>query len=269
MKLGLHISDFTWEGGAPELRFKLGDIAKRADDGGVDRISVMDHVWQIGHIGPPEHEMLEAYTALGLLAAKTERVKLLTMVTAVVYREPGLLAKAMTTLDVLSGGRAILGIGAAWNAEESAGLGLLFPPIAERFERLEEAILICRQMWSGDEGRLRRQVLPAGPHPQLAAVAVPAAPADPDRRLGREEDAEAGGPLRRRVQHLRLRRPRGGPQARGAPRSTASTRAATTTRSRRPPRRASTSASTARTSTRRSSRCTRWPRPASASRTAR
>jgi F420-dependent oxidoreductase-like protein len=112
----------------------------------------MDHVWQIGHIGPPEHEMLEAYTTLGWLAAKTERVKLLTMVTAVVYREPGLLAKAVTTLDVLSGGRAILGIGAAWNADESAGLGLLFPPVSERFERLEEAILICKQMWSGDEG---------------------------------------------------------------------------------------------------------------------
>jgi len=152
MKLGLHISDFTWDGGAQELRFKLGDIAKRADDGGVDRISVMDHLWQIGHLGPPEHEMLEAYTALGWLAAKTERVKLLTMVTAVVYREPGLLAKAMTTLDVLSGGRAIFGIGAAWNADESAGLGLPFPPLAERFERLEEAILICKQMWSDDEG---------------------------------------------------------------------------------------------------------------------
>ena len=152
MKLGLHISDFTWDGGAPELRFKLGEIAQRAEEAGVDRISVMDHVWQIGHIGPPEHEMLEAYTALGWLAAKTERVKLLTVVTAVVYREPGLLAKAITTLDVLSGGRAILGIGAAWNAEESAGLGLFFPPLAERFERLEEAILIVKQMWSDDEG---------------------------------------------------------------------------------------------------------------------
>ena len=196
MKLGLHISDFTWDGGAPELRFRLGDIAQRAEDAGVDRISVMDHVWQIGHIGPPEHEMLEAYTALGWLAAKTERVKLLTMVTAVVYREPGLLAKAMTTLDVLSGGRAILGIGAAWNEDESAGLGLLFPPVAERFERLEEAILICKQMWSGDEGAVRRQALPPGPHAELAAGAVPAAPADPDRRRGREEDAQAGGPLR-------------------------------------------------------------------------
>jgi F420-dependent oxidoreductase-like protein len=152
MKLGLHISDFTWQGGAPELRVRLGEIARRAEDAGVDRISVMDHVWQIGTIGPPEHEMLEAYTALGWLAAKTERVKLLTMVTAVVYREPGLLAKAVTTLDVLSGGRAILGIGAAWNADESAGLGLPFPPLAERFERLEEAILICKQMWSDDEG---------------------------------------------------------------------------------------------------------------------
>ena len=151
MKLGLHISDFTWDGGAPELRVRLGQIAQRAEEAGVDRISVMDHVWQIGHIGPPEHEMLEAYTALGWLAAKTERVKLLAMVTAVVYREPGLLAKAVTTLDVLSGGRAILGIGAAWNGEESAGLGLLFPPLSERFERLEEAILICKQMWSGDE----------------------------------------------------------------------------------------------------------------------
>src|ERR1700760_750951 len=102
MKLGLHISDFTWDGGTPDLRFKLGEIARRADEGGVDRISVMDHVWQIGIIGPPEHEMLEAYTTLGWLAARTERFKLLTVVTAVVYREPGLLAKAVTTLDVLS-----------------------------------------------------------------------------------------------------------------------------------------------------------------------
>jgi F420-dependent oxidoreductase-like protein len=151
MKTGLHISDFTWEGGAEELRFRLADIAQRAELAGVDRISVMDHVWQIGPIGPPEHEMLEAYTALGWLAAKTERVKLLTMVTAVVYREPGLLAKAMTTLDVLSGGRSILGIGAAWNEDEARGLGLPFPPTAERFERLEEAILICKQMWSGSD----------------------------------------------------------------------------------------------------------------------
>jgi F420-dependent oxidoreductase-like protein len=151
MKVGLHISDFTWDGGAAQLRFKMADIAARAEQAGVDRISVMDHVWQIAHIGPPEHEMLEAYTALGWLAAKTERVKLLTVVTAVVYREPGLLAKAVSTLDVLSGGRAMLGIGAAWNEEESRGLGLPFPPLKERFERLEEALQIMDQMWSDSE----------------------------------------------------------------------------------------------------------------------
>ena len=111
----------------------------------------MDHVWQIGVVGPPEHEMLEAYTALGYLAACTSRIELLAWVTAVVYREPGLLAKCVTTLDVISGGRAWLGIGAAWNEDESHGLGLPFPPTAERFERLEEALQICLQMWSEDE----------------------------------------------------------------------------------------------------------------------
>jgi F420-dependent oxidoreductase-like protein len=152
MKVGLHIADFTWDGGPPALRSRLGEVARGADNAGVDRLSVMDHVWQIGNLGPPEHEMLEAYTALGFLAAVTERVKLLTVVTAVVYRDPGLLAKAVTTLDVLSGGRSILGIGAAWNEEEARGLGLFFPPRAERFERLEEALRICQQMWSDDDG---------------------------------------------------------------------------------------------------------------------
>ena len=152
MKIGLHIADFTWQGGPPALRSRLGEVARRADQAGVDRVSVMDHVWQIGHLGPPEHEMLEAYTTLGFLAASTERVRLLTVVTAVVYRDPGLLAKAVTTLDVLSEGRAMLGIGAAWNEEEARGLGLFFPPLAERYERLEEALRICRQMWSEDDG---------------------------------------------------------------------------------------------------------------------
>jgi F420-dependent oxidoreductase-like protein len=152
MKVGLHISDFTWDGGATALRGRLGEVAVRAEQAGVDRISVMDHVWQIGHIGPPEHEMLEAYTTLGWLAATTSRVKLLTVVTAVVYRDPGLLAKQVTTLDVLSGGRAMLGIGAAWNEAEAHGLGLFFPPLAERFERLDEALQICLQMWSDDDG---------------------------------------------------------------------------------------------------------------------
>lgn len=152
MKLGLHIPDFTWDGGTEALRHRLVEVAQLAESGGFDRVSVMDHVWQIGHLGPPEHEMLEAYTTLGYLAGKTERVKLLTVVTAVVYRDPGLLAKAVTTLDVLSGGRAMLGIGAAWNEDEARGLGLFFPSTAERFERLEEALQICQQMWSEDEG---------------------------------------------------------------------------------------------------------------------
>src|SRR6202050_761076 len=151
MKLGLHICDFTWPAGPSHLGAQLAEVAHAAEQAGVDRVSVMDHVWQIGNLGPPEHEMLEAYTALGWLAARTERVKLLTVVTAVVYRDPGLLAKAITTLDVLSGGRAILGIGAAWNEAESRGLGLLFPPTAERFERLEEALQIVGQMWSDSE----------------------------------------------------------------------------------------------------------------------
>jgi F420-dependent oxidoreductase-like protein len=151
MRLGLHISDFTWPGGPPGLAGDLAAIARAADDAGFDRISVMDHVWQIGAYGPPEHEMLEAYTTLGFLAAHTSRAKLLTLVTGVVYREPGLLAKIVTTLDVLSGGRAMLGIGAAWNEEESRGLGLPFPPTAERFERLEEALQIVQRMWSGSE----------------------------------------------------------------------------------------------------------------------
>src|SRR5690348_4222012 len=152
MKLGVHVSDFTWLGGPPQLRADLTRIARTAEDVGFDRLSVMDHVWQIGVIGPPEHEMLEAYTTLGFVAGVTERIDLMTLVTGVVYRVPGLLAKLVTTLDVLSGGRAWLGVGAAWNEEEARGLGLPFPPTAERFERLEEALQICLQMWSGDDG---------------------------------------------------------------------------------------------------------------------
>jgi F420-dependent oxidoreductase-like protein len=152
MELGLHIADFTWNGGGAATADTLGRVAREAEGAGVARLSVMDHVWQIGPIGPPELPMLEAYTTLGYLAGQTRTVRLHTVVTGVVYREPGLLAKQITTLDVLSGGRAGLGIGAAWNADESAGLGLPFPPTAERFERLEEAIQICLQMWGESEG---------------------------------------------------------------------------------------------------------------------
>ena len=151
MKLGLHVARFTYPGGPPTLGADVERIARAAESAGFDRMSVMDHVWQIQVNGPPEQEMLEAYTTLGFMAAVTERIRLLTLVTGAVYRPPGLLAKMVTTLDVLSGGRAIFGIGAAWNEEEALGLGLPFAPLAERFERLEETIQICLQMWSGSD----------------------------------------------------------------------------------------------------------------------
>ena len=151
MQIGLQIPDFTWPGGPARLGADLATVAAAADDAGFDFISVMDHFFQIGVIGPPEREMLEAYTTLGYLAGCTSRAKLLTLVTGTVYRHPGILAKIITTLDVLSGGRAWLGIGAAWNEEESRSLGIPFPPVAERFERLEETLQICLQMWRGDE----------------------------------------------------------------------------------------------------------------------
>lgn len=151
MKLGLQIPDFTWPGGAAKIGPTLATIAKTADEAGFDSIGVMDHFFQIRSIGPSEHEMLEAYTTLGFLAAHSKRAKLMTFVTGVHYRYPGILAKIVTTLDVLSGGRAWLGIGAGWNEEESRGLGVPFPPLKERFEMLEETLEICLQMWSGDE----------------------------------------------------------------------------------------------------------------------
>jgi F420-dependent oxidoreductase-like protein len=151
MRLGIQIPDFTYPGGPATLGTDLAAIARTADDGGFDLISVMDHFWQIGPVGPPELDMLEAYTTLGFLAAHTSRAKLMTLVTGAIYREPGLLAKTISTLDVLSGGRAMLGIGAAWNEDESKGLGFRFPPISERFERLEECLQICLQMWSSTE----------------------------------------------------------------------------------------------------------------------
>lgn len=152
MELGLHIADFTFPDGPGVLADDLERIAVTAEDVGFAKISVMDHLWQIEPVGPIDTEMLEAYTALGYLAAVTKKVDLLAWVTATVYREPGLLAKAVTTLDVLSKGRAYLGIGAAWNEDESVGLGLHFPPTAERFERLEETLQICLQMWSDNDG---------------------------------------------------------------------------------------------------------------------
>jgi F420-dependent oxidoreductase-like protein len=151
MRIGVQIPDFQGAGGSAQLGRRLAAVARTADDAGFSSIAVMDHFFQIAMIGPPDQDMLEAYTTLGYLAACTSSARLLTLVTGAVYRHPGVLAKIVTTLDVLSGGRAWLGIGAAWNAEESAGLGIPFPAVAERFERLEETLQICLQMWAGDE----------------------------------------------------------------------------------------------------------------------
>jgi len=151
MDLGFHLANLTFDSGPAQLGPTLARVARDAEDAGIRRLTVMDHFWQIRAYGPPEKDMLEAYTFLGFLAAHTSKVLLHTMVSGVIYREPGLLTKAVSTLDVLSGGRAGLGIGAAWNEEESHGLGFPFPPIAERFERLEEAIRIALQMWSDSE----------------------------------------------------------------------------------------------------------------------
>ena len=155
MKIGLQVPDFTWAGNPTQLGQTLATVARTADDAGFEHIMLMDHFFQIRGVGPSEHEMLEAYTALGFVAAHTSRARLGTLVTGVIYRYPGILAKIITTLDVLSGGRAWLGVGAAWNEEESRGLGIPFPAVAERFERLEETLQICLQMWRGDESPYR------------------------------------------------------------------------------------------------------------------
>jgi F420-dependent oxidoreductase-like protein len=151
MKLGIQIPIFTWPNGAAKLGSELAEVAHASDEAGFEYIAVMDHFFQLQSIGPADWDMLEAYTTLGFLAAHTERAKLLTLITGVFYRHPGVLAKAITTLDVLSGGRAILGIGAGWNEEESRGLGIRFPPTKERFELLEDALQYVLQMWSDSD----------------------------------------------------------------------------------------------------------------------
>lgn len=152
MKLGLQIPSFTFPGGTEALAPTLARIVRTADAVGFDSIWVMDHFWQIRSVGPKTDPMLEGYTTLGFLAANTGRARLGLLVGGVHYRNPGLWAKATTTLDVLSGGRAWLGIGAAWNQEESEGLGWRFPPLGERFEQLEDTLRIVRGMWEGEHG---------------------------------------------------------------------------------------------------------------------
>jgi F420-dependent oxidoreductase-like protein len=162
MKLGLQIPYFTWPGGPPGIGPRLAEIVRTADDVGYSSIWVMDHFFQIPPIGPVELDMLESHTTLGFIAGHTSRAGLGTLVTGVTYRHPGVLVKQATALDVLSGGRAWLGIGAAWFEREHLGLGVPFPSVSERFERLEEALQIALQMWSDNDGPYR------GKHYQLA-----------------------------------------------------------------------------------------------------
>jgi F420-dependent oxidoreductase-like protein len=144
VKLGLSISSFDWPS---DIRGRLAELAQAAEAAGYDSVWVMDHLFQIRSLGPVTDPMLEAYTTLGYLAGVTQRVKLGAMVTGVTYRHPGMLIKQVSTLDVLSGGRAVLGLGAAWFEREHLALGVPFPPLKERFERLEETLQIARQMW--------------------------------------------------------------------------------------------------------------------------
>jgi F420-dependent oxidoreductase-like protein len=161
MRLGLQVPSFTWPGGAAALGATFATVARSAEATGFASFWVMDHFFQIEMVGPAEDPRLEGYSALAFAAAVTDTIKLGTMVTGVTYRHPGVLVKTVTTLDVLSGGRAYLGIGAAWNEQEHRGLGVPYPPLAERFERLEETLQVARQMWAGDESAFH------GAHHQL------------------------------------------------------------------------------------------------------
>ena len=161
MKFGLQVSSFTWPGGGPELGSTLARVVRTADEVGFDSIWVMDHLFQIRGVGRAEEPMLEGWTALGFIAAHTRRARIGLMVGGIHYRHPGIWVKAATTLDVLTGGRAWLGLGAAWNRQESEGLGFDFPPLGVRFEMLEETLRIAHEMFEGELGS-RRAV--AGKH---------------------------------------------------------------------------------------------------------
>ena len=168
MRIGIHYANFTHPDWQFSLTDRLTETATVADQGGASLFTVMDHWFQMENLGGPAEPMLEGYTTLGYLAGQTESVRLSLLVTGTTYRYPGLLAKIVTTLDVLSKGRATLGIGAAWYDREHAGLGVPFPSMSERFERLEETLHIVRQMWSDEDGAYD------GKHYQLAeTVCVP------------------------------------------------------------------------------------------------
>lgn len=172
MELGFHIPNFEIEGGTTAIAPELARVGAAVESAGATWLSVMDHYFQIEPTGlPAESNMLEGYTTLGYLAAHTSTAELGVLVTGVTYRHPGLLAKIVTTLNVLSGGRAAIGLGAAWYEREHRALGVPFPPLAERFERLEETLSICRQMWDPDNNGPF-----VGKHYQLAETLCSPAP---------------------------------------------------------------------------------------------
>jgi F420-dependent oxidoreductase-like protein len=178
MDVGIHMINFTLPGGPGALRSHVADTAEAAEEAGCTLFTFMDHYFQMEAFSRSEDPMLEGYTALGFVAGRTERMELGLLVTGVTYRAPGLLAKIVTTLDVLSGGRAMLGLGAAWYEREHLGLGVPYPPLGERFERLEETLQICLQMWSDDDGPFE------GKHYQLAeTISVPKTVRQPRPRI--------------------------------------------------------------------------------------
>lgn len=188
MQIGIHYANFTLPGGAEAIAATLGETARVADDGGISMITVMDHYFQMpqfaydwqdpSRVADAHDPMLEGYATLGFLAAHTKKVQLGLLVTGVTYRHPGLLAKIVATLDILSGGRTNLGLGAAWYEREHKGLGVPYPPVSERFERLEETLQICQQMWSDDDGPYE------GKHYQLAeTICIPKPISSPRPRI--------------------------------------------------------------------------------------
>jgi F420-dependent oxidoreductase-like protein len=177
MDLAIHFPNFSLPGEPESLATFLSDSARAAEAGGCSTFTLMDHWFQMEQLATSQDPMLEGYTSLGFLAGRTQRITLGLLVTGVTYRHPGLLAKTVTTLDVLSGGRAQLGIGAAWYEREHRGLGVPFPPLGERFERLEETLQICLQMWSDDDGPY------AGRHYQLAETICSPQPIQPRPRI--------------------------------------------------------------------------------------
>ena len=197
MELGIHFIDFL-PGDPANLAPTLAATAKSAEDIGATIFTLADHFFQMESVGRAEDPFLEGYTSLGFLAGQTTSTELALLVTGVTYRHPGVLAKTVTTLDVLSQGRSMFGIGAAWYEREHVALGVPYPPLRERFEMLEETLQICLQMWGDADGPYN------GKHYQLAeTICVPKPIRRPPILIGgrrREEDTAAGRAVRRRLE---------------------------------------------------------------------